>query len=222
MTMASARNPKAAERGERRRSAVSRREGHRVERREALLDAATEVVRRLGPATTMEAVAAEVGVAKPVLYRYFGDRSGLFAALADRFARRLLDAMAGALARDLGPRQLLEAGIDTYVGILEADPQLYRFVTSRPGGEAGATGAVLDEVVVMLARLLGDRLRAAGRDTGRAEVWAAGVVGTVHVATDRWLSRPVPSRAAFVAQLAELLWDGLAGASGRDVTEAAP
>lgn len=157
----------------------------------------------------MEAIAAEVGVAKPVLYRYFGDRSGLFDALAARFAARLVETMAEALGRDLPARALLVAGIDAYVGVLEADPQVYRFVTTRMRSDAAKADGVLDGATTMLARVLGEGLRAAGRDSGSAEVWAGGIVGMVHLAADRWLARPVVSRSTLVAELSELLWSGL-------------
>lgn len=187
------------------------------------MDTATEVVRRLGVGTTMEAIAAEVGVAKPVLYRYFGNRSGLFDALASRFGSRLVETMTVELGRDLPPRERLVAGIDAYVGILEADPQVYRFVTARAQSDAARIGSVLDQATVLLARVLGDELRAAGRDSGPAEVWAGAIVGMVHVAADRWLARPVHSRSMMVEQLSELLWSGLgtAGATTPSAVEAA-
>lgn len=197
------------ERVESRRRAHSRFDEHRTERREELLDAATEVVRRLGADTTMEAVAAEVGVAKPVLYRYFGDRSGLFDALTARFAERMVRSLSEALTLQLPPRRQVESAIDAYVGVLESDPQVYRFATLRMRSEAAEAGGVLDGATTMLARALGEALRAVGRDSGTAEVWAAGVVGMVHVATDRWLAHPVMARTTLVEHLSELLWSGL-------------
>ena len=201
--------------GRRRRS---RFDEHRSERRDQLLDAATQVVRRLGPATTMEAIAAEVGVAKPVLYRYFGDRSGLFDALAARFGSTLVATLTTALALGLPPREQVTAAIDAYVGVLEDDPHVYRFATARLRSDSGAPGGVLDHAVSMLARGLGDTLHAGGRDAGPAEVWAAGIVGMVHVATDRWVAHPVLSKAVLVEHLANLVWSGLG--SVLDATDA--
>lgn len=201
--------------GRRRRS---RFDEHRSERRDQLLDAATEVVRRLGPATTMEAIAAEVGVAKPVLYRYFGDRSGLFDALAARFGSTLVATLTTALALELPPREQVTAAIDAYVGVLEDDPHVYRFATTRLRSDSGAPGGVLDHAISMLARGLSDALHAGGRDAGPAEVWAAGIVGMVHVATDRWVAHPVLSKAVLVEHLANLVWSGLG--SVLDATDA--
>ena len=197
------------DRAESRRRARSRFEGHRTERREELLDAATEVVRRLGADTTMEAVAAEVGVAKPVLYRYFGDRSGLFDALTARFSERMVRSLRQALAMRLPPRTQVDSAVDAYVRVVESDPQLYRFATLRMRSESANAGGVLDEATTMLTQTLGEALRAVGRDSGFAEVWAAGLVGMVHVATDRWLDHPVMPRAALVEHISELLWSGL-------------
>src|SRR3954451_24090243 len=44
---------------------------HREQRREELVDAAIEAIRRLGSDVGMDALAAGAGISKPVLYRYF-------------------------------------------------------------------------------------------------------------------------------------------------------
>lgn len=197
----------------------SRFDAHRSDRREQLLDAATETVRRFGVATTMEAVAAEVGVAKPVLYRYFGDRAGLFDALAARFGSRLAEAVSAALARESSPKAVVAGAIDAYVGVLESEPEVYRFVTTRVRADRAKVEGVLGEATRMVTELLERGLLAAGRDAGPAAVWAGGIVGMVHVATDRWLADPVVPRSVLVEQLSDLLWSGMraGGAAGTPI-----
>ena len=56
------------------------------------------MVREEGPRATMEAMAAAGGVTKPILYRHFGDRRGLVAAIGERFQRELGEAISAALA----------------------------------------------------------------------------------------------------------------------------
>src|SRR5512135_2304476 len=58
-------------------------------RRRQLLAAADRVVRRRGPDASMDEIAAEAGVTKPILYRHFGDKDGLYAALTERYLRML-------------------------------------------------------------------------------------------------------------------------------------
>ena len=52
--------------------------------RDQLLDAACRVIERTGPSASMQEMAAEAGITKPILYRHFGDKAGLLRALALR------------------------------------------------------------------------------------------------------------------------------------------
>lgn len=63
------------------------------QRRRELLEAADRVVLRDGPKASMNAIAAEAGITKPILYRHFGDKGGLYRALATRHTDGLLAAL---------------------------------------------------------------------------------------------------------------------------------
>ncbi len=67
------------------------------QRRRELLEAADRVVLRDGPQASMNAIAAEAGITKPILYRHFGDKGGLYSALAKRHTDALLAALRAAL-----------------------------------------------------------------------------------------------------------------------------
>src|SRR5690242_8097971 len=99
-----------------------------TDRRSELLDAADRVVRRDGPRASMNTIAAEAGITKPILYRHFGDKNGLYRALAERHTAGLLEAVRAALALPLERRDRVEAVIDTYLSAIEARPQVYRFL----------------------------------------------------------------------------------------------
>lgn len=59
-------------------------------KREQILAAAQALILRQGlRATTMEAIAAEAQVAKPTLYKYFGDKREVFEAIVTGLAMRL-------------------------------------------------------------------------------------------------------------------------------------
>jgi AcrR family transcriptional regulator len=61
-----------------------------IEQRERLLHAAQRAIHRGGPHVSMDEIAAEAGITKPIVYRHFGDRRGLARALRDAvFARAL-------------------------------------------------------------------------------------------------------------------------------------
>ena len=86
-----------------------------------LLDAAVGAVREIGPGATMEQLAAAGGVTKPILYRHFGDRDGLIAAIAERFSTALLTSVTDAARGRRDRRSSCSAPRSTrYVGVHRA------------------------------------------------------------------------------------------------------
>ena len=63
---------------------------HKVERRNELVDGTLEAIRRRGSNVSMDEIAAEIGVSKTVLYRYFVDKNDLTTAVLMRFAHATL------------------------------------------------------------------------------------------------------------------------------------
>ncbi|WP_241780227.1 TetR family transcriptional regulator, partial [Streptomyces wadayamensis] len=104
-------------------------------RRRELLDAADRVVLRDGPGASMNAIAAEAGITKPILYRHFGDKGGLYSALAKRHTDALLASLRAALDAPADRRERVEATLDTYLAAIEARPQVYRFLMHPAEGE---------------------------------------------------------------------------------------
>jgi AcrR family transcriptional regulator len=193
------------------------RDARRAERRAGLLDAAVEVVRREGPGVSMETIAAEAGVTKPIVYRHFGDRHGLVAAVAERFAHDLLAELRSSLARETDPRELLAGTIDAYLAFVERDPNVYLFLCQRVPSESDAASqfhGFVRQIASEVAVVLGERLRAAGADSGPAEPWAYGLVGMVQLAGDWWIERRSLPRARLVEYLTRLVWDGLDAVAG--------
>ena len=72
------------------------------ERREELLDAAERAIRRAGPQASMDQLAGEAGITKPILYSHFGDRAGLAEALAERTSDMLIPTLSESLERSVG------------------------------------------------------------------------------------------------------------------------
>ncbi|PRY33172.1 TetR family transcriptional regulator [Pseudosporangium ferrugineum] len=187
---------------------------HRERRREDLVDAVIEAIRELGPEPGIDAVAAHAGVSKPVLYRYFEDKPGLWEAVGRRAATALVEAVAPAVAAVREERQVVAAAVDAYLSFIEADPHLYRFVVHQRGiaRSRDVVADAVDTVASGLARILGDRLRALGLDSGPALPWAYGIVGYVQAVGDWWLRHQQPiSREALAEYLTAFLWGGVTG-----------
>ena len=162
----------------------------------------------------MEAIAAHAGVSKPVLYRYFADKSELWLAVGQQAGQMVIEAIVPAVAAVREERAVVAAAVDVYLAYIEADLNLYRFVVHQPdiARHRDVVADVMDTVASGLARIFGDRLRALGLDSGAALPWAYGVVGYVQAVGDWWLRQRQPiSRAALSEYLTTFLWGGIAG-----------
>lgn len=185
----------------------------RKERRDELLDAAVVAIRRDGAGVSMEDIANEAGITKPILYANFGDKAGLADALAKRFTRDLVARFGEVWATSTDTRERVRLGIEAWVGFIESDPQIYRFLSegSFGAGRRLEDRRLVSDVGVVVARALGEWLRQQGADSGPAEPWAYGVLGMVHVTTEWWLDRRTLSRKDLVDYLTALLWSGFSG-----------
>ncbi len=188
------------------------REDRRAARRDQLLDDAMAAIRETGAGATMEQLARRGGVTKPILYRHFGDRDGLIAVIAQRFASGLVGEIDQALLRSASRQELLVGTVDAYLGVIEQDPNLYRFLVhqglTHPNGPA-SINPLVDGIARQVALVIGEQLRLDGLDAGAASPWAYGIVGMVHQAGDWWLEDRTLSRQALRDYLCDLLWNGL-------------
>lgn len=182
-------------------------------RRDELLESALIVIQREGPNASMEAMAAEAGITKPILYRHFGDRDGLIAAMASRFGRQLVERLSAVLAEPASPRERIEAAVGSYVSFIEEDPALYVFLTQQGEVLSLVESGVIERVASLLAGAISDTMAAAGLPARPTETWAYGVVGMMHLAGARWAATPGQSRQQLVADLVSLVADGLLGAT---------
>ncbi|MFE3071477.1 TetR family transcriptional regulator [Streptomyces sp. NPDC059247] len=191
------------------------------QRRRELLEAADRVVLRDGPKASMNAIAAEAGITKPILYRHFGDKGGLYRALAIRHTDALLDALRAALDAPSDRRRRVEATLDTYLASIEAMPQVYRFLMhpaeesqqTERGFDVGRHSApLLRRMGEELGRVIAERIDLGPGAEVQARIWGHGIVGMMHAAGDWWLGERPCSREELVRSMADLLWGRLAQA----------
>lgn len=107
-------------------------------RREQLLDATKAIVDRSGfHAVSIEAVAREAGITRPIVYGHFRDLGGLLEALVGREGDRALAQLAELMPHDLDsgdPREKLLAAMQAYLRAAQADPVTWKLVLMPPEG----------------------------------------------------------------------------------------
>jgi AcrR family transcriptional regulator len=191
---------------------------HREQRRQQFIEAALRVLADQGPDLPMDAVAAEAGVTKPVLYRYFSDKAALVAALGETGSAFLLDRLLPAIQADGPPLARVRDAVSAYFAVIDEFPNLYWLLARWPAAEGGGTGVgtgvVLRDrelIATTLTAVIGDYLRTFGLDSGAAEPWAYGLTGLVQTTGEWWLQRRSMSRVHVVEYVTRLIWAALSG-----------
>jgi AcrR family transcriptional regulator len=185
----------------------------RDERRAELLDAAERAIMRIGPDASMDELAAEAGITKPILYSHFGDKAGLASALAVRVAAELDEAISTSLGQMRHPREVVSSTIGAFCTFIEAQNALYRFLikAAMSDPDKRSRSRLVADFAEQIAAVLRGGLRQVGFDDRAAEPWSYAIVGMTLSAGEWWLDCRTMSRDDLVSYLTQLLWSGLAG-----------
>jgi AcrR family transcriptional regulator len=186
---------------------------HKVDRRNELVDGTLEAIRQRGSNVSMDEIAAEIGVSKTVLYRYFVDKNDLTTAVMMRFAQTtLIPNMAAALSSNLDGFALTREIIRVYVDTVAAEPEIYPFVMANNSASKSKAVADSEKIIArMLGVMLRRRMQQEGMDTHGADPWAFMIVGGVQLATHSWMSNRRMSADDLIDYLTMLSWNALRG-----------
>ncbi|WP_328474149.1 TetR/AcrR family transcriptional regulator [Streptomyces sp. NBC_00448] len=183
------------------------------ERREQLLDVGRVLFAERGyEGTSVEEIAHQAGVSKPVVYEHFGGKEGLYAVVVDREMRRLLDMVTGALTGG-HPRELLEQAAFALLDYIEQYTDGFR-VLVRDSPVAQSTGtfaSLISDIATQVEDILGHEFEQRGFDPNLAPLYAQALVGMVALTGQWWLDARRPPKAEVAAHLVNLSWNGLSG-----------
>jgi AcrR family transcriptional regulator len=188
----------------------------RPEREEQMLEVAGGLFAARGyAAVSMEDIAAEVGVSKPMIYNYFGSKQGLYIAYVERAGRELLDRMRNAEGAGRSPEQRLRSGVDAFFGYVDEHRDgwavLYKEAATQGGPFAAEVAALRGRIRGIVNSLFAEATGAppaAKRDNAATEPLAAAFVGAGEALANWWLEHPQLSREA----VSEILTNFAAGA----------
>jgi AcrR family transcriptional regulator len=185
----------------------------RAVREQQMLDAAVEMFSRNGyHETSMDAIAAEAEISKPMLYLYYGSKEELFGACLNRELGRFIEAVRAEVDLKQSPKDLLRSTILSFMTYIDENRAswivLYQQATSsqmyshtvREGRE---------RIIDLVGRMLSAGTRNPGPDTD-FHMMAVALVGAGEAVANR-----VSTGEAGVNDATELLinmmWRGLKG-----------
>ncbi len=186
---------------------------HKQQRRAELVDGTLAAIRELGADAGMDEIAAQIGVSKTVLYRYFADKSDLTTSAMLRFVQvSLLPRLADALedkGDDVVEYDMVRTAITVYVQTVAEEPAIYAFITTGGSTEGTTNSETLIAQIVEFAMRL--RMDEYGIDSEGATVWAHGIVGGIQLATHSWVSGGELPADRVIDYLTMMVWSSIVG-----------
>ncbi|WP_445151738.1 TetR/AcrR family transcriptional regulator [Baekduia sp. Peel2402] len=153
----------------------------RADREQQVLRVAREQFARRGfAAVTMEDIALEVGVKKPLLYAYFGNKDRLYEACMSPAGDALIEAIAAAVARARTPAEALRRGVIAFYDFVDQDRDAWRVLFDETVPQSGEIAVVVnryrDRLLEMLAQAMVALMPPHKRTGSRATIEASSVM----------------------------------------------
>jgi AcrR family transcriptional regulator len=179
-----------------------------------MLDAAVKVFARRGfHAASMDEVAEDAGVSKPMVYAYLGTKEQLFRLLVQRESTRLITAVADAVAPDLDPDEQLWQGLRAFLGHVDVNRDSWALLSRRTRAHptfAAEWAEIRSAMVTVVTGMLDRAVQARGgrvRDT-ELEVTANALVGAGESVADWMIDHPGGDPGKTATQLMNFAWVG--------------
>lgn len=181
------------------------------ERRDQLVGVAKQVFAESGyDGASVEEIAMQAGVSKPVVYEHFGGKEGIYAVVVDRESTRLLEKITAYIQPQAGGRETVHSSALAFLHYIEEDPAGFRVLTRDSPSTIGM-GGLLSDIASKAERVLRAFFLRAGLDPETAPIYAAGLVGMVAAIGSAWAEDQQPSAEEVAAHVTALAYFGLHG-----------
>jgi AcrR family transcriptional regulator len=165
----------------------------RAVREQQMLDAAVRAFSRRGfHAASMDEIADDAGISKPMVYAYLGSKEQLFLACAHREGTRMLEAIVAVVGADLPADQQLWRGLRAFFGFVGAHRDGWAVLYRQARGQEAFIADLAqmrERMVEVIAGLLRRAVQAHGREPREADLSATAyaLVGAAESLAD-WLA----------------------------------
>lgn len=185
----------------------------RAVREQQMLDAAVQMFSINGyHETSMDAIAGQAQISKPMLYLYYGSKEELFGACLDRELNRFVEVVRGEIDLTLSPKDMLRNAVGAFLGYIDANRSSWIVLYSQATSSQAFAHTVREgreRIIDLVGRLLQSGTRNPEPDAD-FNMMAVALVGAGEAIADR-----VSTGDADVHDATELMinlfWRGLKG-----------
>jgi AcrR family transcriptional regulator len=201
------------------RGAAARARIPRPEREHQMLEAASMLFGEQGyHAVSMDQIADEVGISKPMLYAYFDSKEGLCSACLKRAGADAISAIGTSYRDDSTPEQALWSGFLAFFEFVKREPQSWRLIRSQASYDVGTFQRMVGEIHLELLAVVQELERTASKETAgdpfadkeTRDAASRALFGAASALADHWLASDFESTAEDRAnQLMNFFWVGI-------------
>ena len=182
-----------------------------AERRAQLIEVGRSVFAKTGfEATTVEEIAGEAGVSKPVVYEHFGGKEGLYAVVIDREMENVVAMITRSISEGT-PRERAEKAVLSFLTYVRDEPD--GFAVLCQDAPLSMSGGGLTSMLNVVAERVGEvfvmSLKESGFSTKYAPIYAHALIGMVTFVGQWWTETRSPSVEKVASHLMALSWMGL-------------
>ncbi|WP_234787515.1 TetR/AcrR family transcriptional regulator [Mycolicibacter sinensis] len=200
---------------------VDRWREHRAAVRAELVEATLRAIEEYGPELSVDDVIRSAGIARPKLYRFFGDKQTLFSAVGEHVQAMVVERVVPFFDVAGTALDLVRSALVAYVDLVAARPSLFRFLLGAQFTDRRSAAELIEggRPLANAARdVVATVLSARGGDGDDLDCVIDATLGAVGLGVLRWLNEPSISKGRLVEQLTTLLWGALsATAAARGV-----
>jgi AcrR family transcriptional regulator len=186
----------------------------RAVREQQMLDAAVQMFSINGyHETSMDTIAAEAQISKPMLYLYYGSKEDLFGACLNREMSRFIDVVRADIDFTQSPRDMLRNTIVSFLRYIDANRASWivmytQAISSQTFAHTVREGR--EQIIELVAGLMGAGSRTPRPDR-EYEMMAVALVGAGEAMATRLTAGDVDADEAAELMI-DLFWHGLRGA----------
>jgi AcrR family transcriptional regulator len=167
---------------------------------------------------SMDDIAKQAGVSKPILYQHFSSKQDFYLGVLDERVDVIVQQISDAINGAVGNRNRLEAAIACYFKLVDDADHGFRLIFESDFTMNHEVRARVEDVVAQVSRVVGNEVaNQTGKSLGEANILAGGLCGMAQAAAWRWLrlGRPIAMEVA-IRQTLDLAWNGLSAVSAAE------
>ncbi|MBW3080915.1 TetR/AcrR family transcriptional regulator [Bifidobacterium saguinibicoloris] len=161
---------------------------------------------------SVEEIASNAKVSKPIVYEHFGGKEGLYAVIVDREMQALTSTLTEALKDpDMHPRQIVERTALALLTYIEENAEGFQVLSrdSPSTDPSGSFSSLLGDISMRVEDLLIAAFKRQKLSVKGVPYYAQMLVGMTVFTGQYWADRPKVSKEQLAAYIVDLAWHGL-------------